>query len=438
MSEYSLNYEQAISFLENRTRFGINLGLQRIEALLELMDDPHKKSVKYIHIAGTNGKGSTAAMLADMLAACGYKTGLFTSPHLHSYAERICINRVPIPEDELAKAVCDVLPLLDKLEAEGIEPPTEFEVLTALALKYFTDVNCDWAVIEVGMGGEIDSTNVILPELALITNVSMDHPTYLGNTIPEIAKVKSGIFKPGVPALTASREEGVLQVLQEKANGCQTELWRIDNEFGWSAACATTQGHSATLKLPNGVEFDFEISLYGKHQLDNAAIALAAAYRLGLDMEKCLNAVKTTGWPGRLELLSSEPMVLLDGAHNVGGMQALSAALTEHWADYEIVAVLGMLADKEREAALEILLPHLKEAVVTKVPSARAGDWRTIGEICAAGGVPAECVEGVAEACERALQIFAEHPAEKKMFLVTGSLYMLAEAREYLLQKVKK
>ena len=440
MSENSnLSYEEAIDFLTGRTVFGINLGLQRIERLLELMGQPQKSGVKYIHVAGTNGKGSVSAMLSDMLTACGYKTGLFTSPHLHSYTERIMIDRQPIAGQSLAELVQQVLPLLDRLEAENVEPPTEFEVLTALALQYFTLQGCDWAIIEVGMGGKIDSTNIIQPELAVITNVSMDHPSYLGSTIAEIAETKSGIIKPKIPAITGSREAAALAKIRARVADCESELLVIDQDFLWSDECCGQPVQKAVFHYRTADQtetYPFALRLLGRHQLDNAAIALAVVRRLGFDMRLCVAALQNTTWPGRLELLSTEPVILLDGAHNVGGMQTLVAALQAYWQGFEITALIGMLADKEREQALALLLPLVQQAVVTKVPSNRAGDWRLLGDLSAAAGVPVECIESVPAACARGLELFFASPEPKKLFLVTGSLYMLADARAYLLKKL--
>lgn len=437
-------YAKALHFLAERTKFGINLGLQRIEKLLALLGNPHRQGApKYIHVGGTNGKGSVSIMLAEILQACGYKTGLFTSPHLHSYRERFRLNGQPLSKAELVHQLAIIQPLLDQMAAAGEEAPTEFEISTALALHYFTEQQADWAVIEVGMGGEIDSTNVIQPELAVITNVAMDHMAYLGETVAEIAAVKAGIIKPGVPTLTASQDQAALVVLQKRAAVKDTSLEQLGRDFAYLPRKVAESGQIfdwQKLAVNNSDEnnlvyADLSIQLLGEHQLANASLAVAAAAKLDLPEAAVRQGLAAACWPGRLEIVNRQPLTVLDGAHNVAGMQALSAALQQYWPGRPIVAVLGMLADKERAEALRLLLPLVSRAVITKVPSPRAGDWQALAEICQEFAVPCQLVESVPQAVAAGRQILQsdELNGEEPLFLVTGSLYMLAEARAYLL-----
>lgn len=437
-------YAKALHFLAERTKFGINLGLQRIEKLLALLGNPHRQGApKYIHVGGTNGKGSVSIMLAEILQACGYKTGLFTSPHLHSYRERFRLNGQPLSKAELVHQLAIIQPLLDQMAAAGEEAPTEFEISTALALHYFTEQQADWAVIEVGMGGEIDSTNVIQPELAVITNVAMDHMAYLGETVAEIAAVKAGIIKPGVPTLTAAQNQAALAVLQKRAAVKDTSLEQLGRDFAYLPRKVAESGQIfdwQKLAVNNSdgnnlVYADLSIQLLGEHQLANASLAVAAAAKLDLPEAAVRQGLAAARWPGRLEIVNRQPLTVLDGAHNVAGMQALSAALQQYWPGRPIVAVLGMLADKERAEALRLLLPLVSRAVITKVPSPRAGDWQALAEICQEFAVPCQLVESVPQAVAAGRQILQsdELNGEEPLFLVTGSLYMLAEARAYLL-----
>lgn len=447
-------YADALHFLAERTKFGINLGLQRIEKLLALLGNPHRQGApKYIHVGGTNGKGSVSVMLAEILQACGYKTGLFTSPHLHSYRERFKLDGQPISRHELVQRLAVIQKALDEMEAAGEEPPTEFEISTALALHYFTEQQADWAVIEVGMGGEIDSTNVIQPELALLTNVAMDHMAYLGETVAEIAAVKAGIIKPNTPVLTAAQNPAVLEVLQKRANSVNASLEQLGRDFSYLARSADEKGQvfdwqelfPDSASAGQRVLADLQISLLGGHQLANAALAVAAALKLGLPEAAIRQGLAAARWPGRLEIVGRQPLTVLDGAHNVAGMQALSAALQQYWPGRPVVAVLGMLADKERAEALRLLLPLVSRAVITRVPSPRAGDWQALAEICREFGVPCQLVEEVPQAVASGRQALAALQAEmaagvstedfqgEPLLLVTGSLYMLAEARAYLL-----
>lgn len=437
-------YAKALHFLAERTKFGINLGLQRIEKLLALLGNPHRQGApKYIHVGGTNGKGSVSIMLAEILQACGYKTGLFTSPHLHSYRERFRLNGQPLSKAELVRQLAIIQPLLDQMAAAGEEAPTEFEISTALALHYFTEQQADWAVIEVGMGGEIDSTNVIQPELAVITNVAMDHMAYLGETVAEIAAVKAGIIKPGVPTLTAAQNQAALAVLQKRAAVKDTSLEQLGRDFAYLPRKVAESGQIfdwQKLAVNNSDEnnlvyADLSIQLLGEHQLANASLAVAAAAKLDLPEAAVRQGLAAARWPGRLEIVNRQPLTVLDGAHNVAGMQALSGALQQYWPGRPIVAVLGMLADKERAEALRLLLPLVSRAVITKVPSPRAGDWQALTEICQEFAVPCQLVESVTQAVAAGRQILQsdELNGEEPLFLVTGSLYMLAEARAYLL-----
>ena len=429
-------FEEAMDFLRDRTRFGINLGLQRIERLLEKMGNPHQKQVKYIHIGGTNGKGSTLAYLSKILQYAGYRVGTFISPHLHSYTERMQINGVNIPEQKVADLITTIKPLLDEMEAEGSEPPTEFEVNTAMALQYFTDENVDYAIMEVGLGGSIDSTNVIIPELSIISNIAMDHMDYIGDSITKIAEVKAGIIKEGKPIITGSRNDDALLVIQKKAKACNSQMLVIDRDFSWQNRSTKGYQQSADFVFDD-YKLHFTTKMIGKHQLDNAALAIMAAKKLGVYNDNLIvRAIYDTVWHGRLEILSENPLVLIDGAHNEDGMISLANAIKEYWQDYEIVAVLGMLADKEREKALVHLTPFLNKAIITKVPSLRAGNWEHLADICRDNGVPAVNIEFVDEACDAALQSVSEICKPRKMLLVTGSLYMIADAREYLLERL--
>ena len=431
-------YQAALQFLAERTKFGINLGLRRIERLLDLLGNPHLGAAapRFVHVGGTNGKGSVSAMLTAILQAAGKHTGFFSSPHLHSYRERFRLDGQLISRAELVRQLQIIQPLLTRLEEQGEEAPTEFEVSTALALHYFRQQQAEYAVMEVGMGGAIDSTNVIQPELAVITNVAMDHMDYLGHTVAEIAAVKAGIIKPGAPVLTAAQNPEALAVLQERAQALGCRLARLGQDFAYEPETADMDGQTFTYCDLAGVGerwTGLRINLLGEHQLANAALAVAAARQLGLTEAAVRAGLAAAVWPGRLEIISRQPLVVVDGAHNVAGMQALSAALQQYWPGRPIVAVLGMLADKERAAALRLLLPHLSRAVITRVPSPRAGDWQALAEICRDYNVPCQLAEQVGAAVAAGRQLAAESGAPEPMLLVTGSLYMLAEARACLL-----
>lgn len=427
------DYAAALRFLQEQTKFGINLGLARIQRLLELMGNPQQQGVKYLHIGGTNGKGSVSAMLSAVMLAAGRDCGLFTSPHLHTYRERYRINDQLISREEVVCRINSIKPLLEQMAAEGSEAPTEFEVSTALALKYFADKQTEYAVVEVGLGGEIDSTNVIMPELSVITNVAIDHVDYLGGTVKEIAAVKAGIIKPGRPCVTCAEDEAVLAVLRDKAKAVGAPLLCINEAFSVADAAFDKTGQTFTyVDLQSGDKLvGLRINLPGEHQLKNAAAAVAAARLLDVPEAAIRKGLLAARWPGRLEVMSENPLIVLDGAHNEAGMIALAAAIKRYWPARRICAVLGMLADKQRREALCHLLPLIDRAVICRVPSYRAGDWQTLGDLCCDYNVPYQLIENV-PAAVAAGQAQLANGAD--MLLISGSLYMLADARACLVE----
>ena len=269
-------YEEALDFLVGLTKFGFNFGLQRIEYLLQLLGDPHRK-LRVVHVGGTNGKGSTAMMAARVLEAAGYRVGLFTSPHLDSYTERYLINQVPISEPKLAELISRVRPYLEEMVRNGHEHPTEFEVCTAIAFLYFYEEQVDFLVLEVGLGGAIDSTNIIpTPLAAVITNVAFDHMDYLGNTIQEIATVKAGIIKQGGDAVTAASDPDALAVIVDRCREVGASLLRVGVELGYDLTESTPFGTSFNLRSPWGDYPGLWVPLAGQYQAINAATALGA------------------------------------------------------------------------------------------------------------------------------------------------------------------
>ncbi|HWQ89690.1 MAG TPA: folylpolyglutamate synthase/dihydrofolate synthase family protein [Desulfitobacteriaceae bacterium] len=431
-------YNETLDYLANLTRFGMNLGLQRIQGLLESLHNPQRQ-LRVIHVGGTNGKGSTAVIIAEILRAAGYKTGIFTSPHLHDYRERFVINGEMISRSKVTRLVAQLKPHLQELVTAGLEHPTEFEVHTAMALSYFAEEHVDFAVMEVGLGGKIDSTNVVSPLVSVITNVGRDHMDYLGEDLTAISQVKAGIIKPGSVAVTAAERPEVLAVLTDEARRCGVRLWQVGKDVYWK-------------KRWNGeVEQEFDLfglqaeypclhlRLMGEHQLRNAATAvtvceiLSSEYGAVIPPAAIYKALGRVQWPGRLELLSHSPKVLLDGAHNVDGAEMLSRALPQYTKD-RLILCIGILADKEREKIMNLLLPLADEVVITKPESARAGDWSWLAKLAENQGKPVICLENPREAANTAYYRLRRGD----MLCITGSLYMLAAAREELLKILNK
>ncbi|WP_368293208.1 folylpolyglutamate synthase/dihydrofolate synthase family protein [Dehalobacter sp. TBBPA1] len=431
-------YEKTLEYIKNLTKFGINLGLERIKALLDRLDHPEKK-LKVIHIGGTNGKGSTTAMLQSIMKQAGYCAGMFTSPHLHDFRERITINGEMISPEDVVSGINKLKPHLEEMERLGIEHPTEFEVCTALALCYFAEKQPDLVLLEVGLGGEIDSTNVVTPLISVLTSIGMDHMDYLGDTLQAITGVKAGIIKDGVPVVTSSDKPEVLKVIEERAAQKGSRMIEVGRDVHWRHPGDGSQrfGYEGLYwSYP-----DLELALLGEHQFTNAAAALAVCevlvgtYLLNISESAVREGLKAVRWPGRLELLLRNPRVLLDGAHNADGMMSLAKAL-QQYADgplkrNRLLLCLGMLRDKEIEKAVEIIAPLADEIIVTKPDSPRAGDWEYVARIAEKYLVQenVSTVEDPAGAVRKGL----ERMKPGDLLCVTGSLYMISGVRKFLL-----
>lgn len=424
-----MNYQEAMEFLRNLTKFGFNFGLGRIEELLKRLGNPHGK-LNVIHVGGTNGKGSTSTMIAAILQAKGFKTGIFTSPHLHSYCERYRINGKEIGQERIAELLTHLRPHLENMVAEGFEHPTEFEVSTALGFLYFFEEQVDFLVLEVGLGGAIDSTNVVLPLVSVITNVAMDHMDYLGNNVKEIAEIKSGIIKPGMPAVTAAEDPEALTVIREACRRKGCKLIEVGRDIIWKITESTTEGQEFDLKTPETVYERLFIRLVGQHQVINAATAVAAIQALeehGYTFDKRIirDGLAYAVWPARLEMVSRRPRVLLDGAHNLHGAMALKSALSDVFSYDNLILVFGMLGDKEREKVVAQLAPLARAVVVTRPNSPRAGDWEKIADEVRKYIDEVYLIENIHQAVQKGMSIAGTND----LVCVTGSLYMVAEAR---------
>jgi len=435
-AEIDQQYQQAMEYLVGLTKFGMNFGLGRIQELLRRLGNPEKR-LQVVHIGGTNGKGSTTAMTAEILREAGYQVGVFTSPHLHDYRERIVISGQMIAKKTVIELVGRLRPHLEEMVAGGFEHPTEFEVHTALALMYFAEQKVDFALIEVGLGGEIDSTNVVSPLVAVVTNVGMDHMDYLGPDLASIAKVKAGIIKPNCVAVTAAARPVVLEILRQRAAEVGVNLWVVGESVRWESRWSGELEQEFDLYGLHSIYPKLRLHLIGAHQLQNAATAvtvcelLQSEYGVDIPREAVYAGLRKVQWPGRLELISFEPKILLDGAHNVDGAQVLAAALPL-FSRRRLILCLGMLADKEREKVVELLVPLADEVIVTRPNSYRAGDWETLAEAAARQGKPVTRIADPREAALAGLSRLG--PGD--MLCVTGSLYMLADAREALLAKL--
>ena len=422
-------YQNAVDYLERIGVFGSQLGLTRILALLAELDHPETK-FKSIHVTGTNGKGSTSAMLASIAHAAGLKTGLYTSPHLQFYNERIQINGLPISPDDFGAAVEQVRIAADKLVRAGLEQPTQFEVLTAAAFLHFAALQVDLAIVEVGLGGLLDSTNVITPLCSVITNVALEHADRCGGTLEGVIEHKGGIIKLDAPVVTAAEgtaRERLRAIAKEKraAFYCVDESWRVTDITVSSQGtqfCYQGFGQSKTYKL----------SLIGRHQAQNAGAAISAmrvTLPQLLQRQECIETaiergLRETIWPGRMEPVPYHKNWWIDGAHNPHGAAVLRAALDTLYPEQSIVFVLGILADKDRRGILSSLVRHYDRVIVAPVRSERAAAPQVIAqEICT--DTPPVAVSKLSEALALAER-------EKGVVCIAGSLYLIGEVRSLL------
>lgn len=373
-----MTHGQGLAYLKSLQRFGIKLGLDNIRALLGSLGDPDRRFPSAL-IAGTNGKGSVAAMLARILTENGFRTGLYTSPHLVRVEERIRIGDGLISARAFARALTTVRERSDALVASGGLPnrPTYFEVLTATALLHFAEEAVDFAVLEVGMGGRFDATNAVTPLLSVITTISMDHQIYLGDTLEKIAFEKAGIVKPGVPVVCGVRRGTALRVIRRRARTLRAPVVEV---FGTGTAfAALSAGAGAGFAYDSGqARYEFKPSLPGFHQGENAAVAIRAAEVLArvwrpLDRRKMITAVGRTRWEGRLETVGSKPPVILDGAHNPEGAASL-AAYVRDVIRKPVILIFDSMKDKDIGAIASSLFPLARTVVLTRVPMARAAE----------------------------------------------------------------
>lgn len=427
-----MNYTQAIEYLRHLCTFGINPGMARIERLLSLLGHPERK-LKCIHVAGTNGKGSTSVLIAEVLRCQGYKTGLFTSPHLQSYRERFVINGAMMTEVDFARLIAEVQPLLEQVWRETNDHPTEFEVLTAMAFQYFSEQGADFAVVEAGLGGTLDSTNVVTPLLSVITNVTFDHMDRLGTEIREIAAHKAGIIKSDVPVVTAAQGEA-LAVIKETAGAKQAPVTDIRQGCTWQLVSASPAGQTFHVHTPRQTFDNLRISLLGAHQLVNSAVAIAALEAVGncgvvLDRRAIYQGFAQARWPGRFEIISQAPTIVLDGAHNPDGARALRTVFEEVFPGSETVFVVGVLGDKDYKAMLADFAAVADVMILTTADSPRAADPFLLATEVSG------CETIVIADLKEAISAGVRMAGAGKVMCVCGSLYTVGRARDMLMRE---
>lgn len=419
-----MTYQEALTYIHSISWRGSKPGLERISEMMEQLGNV-QEDLKFIHIAGTNGKGSVSAMLSSVLTAAGYRTGLFISPYIMRFNERMQVNGMPISDEELAEIVTEVQPVAESMT----ERPTEFEIITAAAFLWFARQKCDIVVLETGLGGRLDATNLISKNVcAVITNLGMDHMEYLGNTLGEIAGEKCGILKPGCPVVAYRSAPEAMKVIRARAKELECPVRTAD--FGKiKALSADLQGQTFQYKqFP-----ELTVHLLGAHQLKNAAVALetiSVLRKAGWEIpdEAVVQGMDATRWPGRFEVLQDNPLVIVDGAHNPQGVESLIAAVKEYLPGQHIVCVTGVLADKDWKPMMDRLKTVVSDFVAVTPDSPRAlGNVRLARYLTDREhwvSVADDVEKGLTGALERA-------KATGGMVLACGSLYMAADVRRF-------
>lgn len=423
---------KALKYLEKIRVLGSNYGLERTERLLELIGDPHKK-LKLIHIAGTNGKGSTSSILGKVLIEHGYKVGFFNSPHLEEIEETIRINDKNIPEDDLVYLLEEIKPYVNKVVEEGYNHPTEFEVLTCIMFLYLYRKKVDFGVIEVGLGGRVDSTNVITPILSIITSISLDHTNILGNTIEEITNEKVGIIKETIPVITCNQKEEALDIIKSKALLKKSKLTIVDsNEFSLLEIVNDDSLYQRVSVKFNNNKYNLDLGLLGKHQIINLSLAIKALEELqklnyiNVDINKLYKGVKSVKWKGRLEVLRKDPYIVIDGAHNIAGIEFLKNNIEEYFKYKKIYLILGILADKNVEEMVKIIAPLATEVYTVTANSIRATSANELKEVVLKYNN--KCI--AFDDYDKAIQFSLSKTNKDDLIVASGSLYMIGEIRK--------
>jgi dihydrofolate synthase/folylpolyglutamate synthase len=435
------DYEQSLKYLYGLTNYEIKsqyayapelFDLARVQRLLGALGNPHHR-FKSVHVAGTKGKGSTSAMLASILKAAGYRTALYTSPHLHTFRERIQVDGTCIPEVEFSDLVQQLRPL-----AEQDKELTTFEIATALAFAYFAQVGAEIAVIEVGLGGRLDATNVIHPVASIITTIGHDHMHILGNTLTQIATEKAGIVKDRVPVISAPQERAAMAVLERVCAEKDAPLHPVGRDWRWRALSCSLDGQEFTasgrLDGPSSPLVSYKnlfVPLLGKHQLRNAAVVLATTQvlqQLGTKVNETSvrKGLQDVIWPARFEVLGRNPYFVVDGAHNVDSARSLATTLQQYFPSLRPWLVLAILKDKDIPAILRQLLPRVQGVILARSHHPRAADPRILQEEAARYGSPTLIIEDVGRATTHALR----QAGAEGLVVAAGSLTTAGEARE--------
>jgi dihydrofolate synthase/folylpolyglutamate synthase len=417
------HYQKCLEEMYSLHRFGIKLGLDVITRILINLGNPQNRFA-CIHIAGTNGKGSIASGLAHILHASGFSVGIYTSPHLIKFNERIQVNHVQISDKEIVEAYQSV-----KSACFTEREPTFFEYTTAMALHHFAKANVDWAVIETGMGGRLDATNLLNPEISIISNISLEHRSYLGHTIADISREKAGIIKPNTPVITGVTQKSAIAVMENTAAEMNAPLYRLGKDFRVRRFGRGEFSYS-------GMDHHWphlRTGLRGNHQIDNAALVLAACEVLQkkntpITLETIRQSLEAYKWPGRLEMLDTSPPILIDGAHNLMSARVLGKYFRDELKDKHITLVIGILDDKPYASILQSLLPHCQRVILTEPKIDRRLSPNKMINMAKALVPDTKIILDVGAAVRHAV----ETTDSNDIVCIAGSLYVVGEAKQAL------
>jgi dihydrofolate synthase/folylpolyglutamate synthase len=433
-----MNYQAALDYIlsfadyERAPRSTVVFDLRRMEMLLERLGNPEAGAIA-LQVAGTKGKGSTAAMIASMLTAAGYKSGLYTSPHIYDFTERIQVDGVPIAEGEFARLAEVLKPEVEAVNEFGaFGQLTTFELLTALAFAYFKEKGVDFQVLETGMGGRLDATNVVKPAVSVITSISYDHTEVLGDTLAQIAAEKAGVIKPGGVVVSSPQPPEAMAVIEGVCRERGVRLVRVGSDLTWERRASSSEGQSFRLKGLRG-EYSLSLPLLGEYQLENAATAVATVEVLAergvvVSAESIAAGLARVHWLGRLQVLRRKPWFVVDCAHNVYSAKKLAEALRQYFDFERAVLILGVSWDKDIDGMVAELAPLGGRVIVTATRHPRALEPARLAARFSKQGITAEVAENVTSAVELALA----RAKAQDLICATGSIFVVAEVMEYL------
>ncbi|UJF36427.1 bifunctional folylpolyglutamate synthase/dihydrofolate synthase [Paenibacillus hexagrammi] len=433
--------QEAIDWIVGRMeKLGIKPGLSRMQLLMEKLGHPERR-LKFIHVAGTNGKGSTCAYLASVLQTCGYDVGTFTSPYLEKYTNRIQVNGTDIDDASLLKLVNEMKPIVDEIAETELGAPSMFEISTALAILYFAKVTYpDYVVWETGLGGRLDCTNIVNPVVSVITNVGHDHMEILGDTLEQVAAEKAGIIKAGVPVITAVHQPEVWKVIEQAAKEKKATLYTLGTQFRYSVVTSRLDRQTFDFEGPFRALKEVPISLNGAHQVTNAAVAvmtlevLRQYYACIVDDEDLFKGLEQTRWPGRLEMVSSHPRIVLDGAHNPEGAETLAEALRSLYSYKRLHFMMGMLSTKNHTGYLRHILPLVDTLILTEPDFHKKGDASELADLARElmHDMDRKVDIVVERDWKRALEALTSRTEQDDLAVVSGTLYLISDVRSWI------